>query len=139
MRIGAENDLPALQGLSVVAAGYGLPARNLGTVSVIGPGNIAASRLYHRITGNAHGAQMPPNGPLRPEQIATIKAWIEQGADWPDEASGEQPSAADPDEAAELAGMALAAAHRAKAAKARKSSKVAPGRKARNTASETLT
>lgn len=37
VRIGAENDLPALQGLSVVAAGYGLPARNLGTVSVIGP------------------------------------------------------------------------------------------------------
>jgi DNA transformation protein len=45
----------------------------------------------------------------------------------------------DPDEAAELAGMALAAAQKAKAAQARKSSKAAPGRKARNTASETLT
>jgi DNA transformation protein and related proteins len=40
----------------------------------------------------------------------------------------------DPDEAAELAGKALAAAQRAKAAKARKSNKAAPGRKARNTA-----
>lgn len=37
VRIGTENELPALQGLTVVAAGYGLPARKLGTVSVIGP------------------------------------------------------------------------------------------------------
>ncbi len=37
VRIGAENDQPALRSLSIVAAGYGLPARNLGTVSVIGP------------------------------------------------------------------------------------------------------
>ena len=35
--IGSENEVPALQSLSVVAAGYGLPARPLGTVSVIGP------------------------------------------------------------------------------------------------------
>jgi len=37
VRIGSENDLPALQGLSVVASSYGLPSRNLGAVSVIGP------------------------------------------------------------------------------------------------------
>lgn len=37
VRIGSENEQPALQGLSVIAAGYGLPTRNLGTVSVIGP------------------------------------------------------------------------------------------------------
>ena len=37
VRIGSENEIPALQGLSVIAAGYGLPARHLGTVSVIGP------------------------------------------------------------------------------------------------------
>jgi heat-inducible transcriptional repressor len=37
VRIGAENAAPALQGLSLVAANYGLPRRNLGTVSVIGP------------------------------------------------------------------------------------------------------
>jgi heat-inducible transcriptional repressor len=37
VRIGSENEAPALQTLSVVAAGYGLPTRNLGTVSVIGP------------------------------------------------------------------------------------------------------
>ncbi|CAB4862209.1 unannotated protein [freshwater metagenome] len=37
VRIGSENELPALRSLSVVAAGYGLPQRKLGTVSVIGP------------------------------------------------------------------------------------------------------
>jgi heat-inducible transcriptional repressor len=37
VRIGAENDLPALRSLALVAAGYGLPQRNLGAVSVIGP------------------------------------------------------------------------------------------------------
>jgi len=37
VRIGRENEAPALHSLALVAAGYGLPARNLGTVSVIGP------------------------------------------------------------------------------------------------------
>ncbi len=37
VRIGSENTVPALRGLSVIAAGYGLPSRKLGTVSVIGP------------------------------------------------------------------------------------------------------
>jgi len=37
VRIGSENEVPALQGLSVIAAGYGLPTQPLGTVSVIGP------------------------------------------------------------------------------------------------------
>ncbi len=37
VRIGTENEAPALQSLAVVAASYGLPQRSLGTVSVIGP------------------------------------------------------------------------------------------------------
>jgi heat-inducible transcriptional repressor len=37
VRIGGENREPALRSLSLVAANYGLPQRNLGTVSVIGP------------------------------------------------------------------------------------------------------
>lgn len=39
VRIGSENleQAPALRSLALVAAGYGLPARKLGTVSVIGP------------------------------------------------------------------------------------------------------
>src|SRR5579859_1620356 len=37
VRIGAENDTPALHSLALVAASYGVPQRRLGTVSVIGP------------------------------------------------------------------------------------------------------
>jgi heat-inducible transcriptional repressor len=37
VRIGHENEIPALRSLAVVATGYGMPRRKLGTVSVIGP------------------------------------------------------------------------------------------------------
>ena len=37
VRIGTENEVPALRSLALVAAGYGLPQRTLGSVSVIGP------------------------------------------------------------------------------------------------------
>jgi heat-inducible transcriptional repressor len=37
VRIGRENEAPALRSLALVAANYGLPRRSLGTVSVIGP------------------------------------------------------------------------------------------------------
>jgi ankyrin repeat protein len=35
---------------------------------------------------------MPPTGALSPEQIGIIKAWIDQGAEWPDELAEEAPS-----------------------------------------------
>ena len=60
-----------------------------GTITVIGPGNAAGSRLYLRLIGNRFGLQMPPTGALSTEQINIIKAWIDQGAQWPDEFSGE--------------------------------------------------
>jgi heat-inducible transcriptional repressor len=37
VRIGAENEVPGLRSLSVVATGYGLVQRKLGTISLIGP------------------------------------------------------------------------------------------------------
>ena len=37
VRIGAENESPALRSLAMVTSGYGLPLRPLGTVSLIGP------------------------------------------------------------------------------------------------------
>jgi ankyrin repeat protein len=53
------------------------------------PGSSDNSFLYHRISGNAYGLQMPPTGSLRPEQIQTIKTWIDQGAEWPDSLANE--------------------------------------------------
>lgn len=63
-----------------------------GTLAMIGPGNSEGSRLYLKLTGSQYGPQMPPTGPLKPAQIDIIKAWIDQGAEWPDEVSGEAPS-----------------------------------------------
>ena len=37
VRIGAENEAPELRSVAFVAAAYGLPARKLGTVSLVGP------------------------------------------------------------------------------------------------------
>jgi ankyrin repeat protein len=82
-----------------------------GTIAVIGPGNAEGSRLYHRLRGGDFGPQMPPTGALRPEQIAVIKAWIDQGAVWPDEASGETPLAP-PDPRATRMADALRAGNR---------------------------
>ncbi|HUB78341.1 MAG TPA: ankyrin repeat domain-containing protein [Bryobacteraceae bacterium] len=53
------------------------------------PGSSENSFLFHRISGNDYGLQMPPTGALRAEQIATIKKWIDQGAEWPDALSNE--------------------------------------------------
>jgi heat-inducible transcriptional repressor len=49
VRIGAENELPALRSLALVASGYGLPSRNLGTVSVIGPVRMDYARTIRTV------------------------------------------------------------------------------------------
>jgi ankyrin repeat protein len=53
------------------------------------PGSSANSMVYHRLIGNEYGTQMPLKGELRPPEIAIIKAWIDQGADWPDSLANE--------------------------------------------------
>jgi ankyrin repeat protein len=53
------------------------------------PGSSENSFLYHRLIGTEYGLQMPPAGPLRPEQISVIKAWIDRGAEWPDALANE--------------------------------------------------
>jgi ankyrin repeat protein len=62
-----------------------------GTLAMIGPGNAAGSRMYLRLIGNQYGLQMPPTGPLNDSQIDVVKRWIDQGAVWPDDVSGEVP------------------------------------------------
>jgi heat-inducible transcriptional repressor len=49
VRIGRENTEPALRSLSLVAANYGLPSRNLGTVSVIGPTRMDYARAIRSV------------------------------------------------------------------------------------------
>ena len=52
--IGGENAVPALQSLSLVAANYGLPQRNLGTVSVIGPTRMDYAQAIFTVREAAH-------------------------------------------------------------------------------------
>lgn len=48
------------------------------------PGKSAQSILVRRITGIGHEKQMPPDGDaLTDKQIGLIRAWIDQGANWP--------------------------------------------------------
>src|SRR5260370_35328798 len=48
------------------------------------PGGSDRSLVYRRVAG-IDRPQMPPTGPLTPEQIGIIKDWLDQGAKWPAE------------------------------------------------------
>jgi len=89
MPILRQNCVPC-HGPAQQSSGMRLDRRSvvLGRRGVV-PGSSENSFLYHRISGNDFGLQMPPTGPLRPEQIQTIKTWIDQGADWPDALANE--------------------------------------------------
>ena len=54
---------------------------------VIVPGKAAESKLILRVMGSDAGLQMPPTGPLPPEEIAALRAWIDSGADMPGRAA----------------------------------------------------
>lgn len=52
----------------------------------IQPGNSAGSPLIHLVAGLVPDSKMPAKGdPLTPEQVGLLRAWIDQGAAWPDE------------------------------------------------------
>ena len=53
VRVGGEEAIPQLRGLSLVAANYGLPARNLGTVSLIGPNRMDYVKAIRSVRGAA--------------------------------------------------------------------------------------
>jgi ankyrin repeat protein len=64
-----------------------------GTQVVITSGGSSTSKLFHRLVGDESGPRMPPTGSLPAEQIAVVKAWLDQGAVWPDTAAGDRPAA----------------------------------------------
>src|SRR5690349_11061652 len=57
-----------------------LPNRVGANGARIVPGDTGKSTLYRRISGTESGTRMPPSGPLKPEEIKLIGAWIDQGA-----------------------------------------------------------
>ncbi len=58
--------------------------------------NLQKSRLLHTVAGLDAEMQMPPKGrtALTPSEIGTLRAWIEQGLDWPETAAGSVTKAA---------------------------------------------
>ncbi len=53
------------------------------------PGKSADSPLIHFVAGLIPDKQMPPKGePLTRDQIGLLRAWVDQGAQWPDDGSG---------------------------------------------------
>lgn len=64
------------------------------------PGSSATSKVYLRVAGEDFGPQMPLDGELDARQIDLIKAWIDQGADWPDALAGKDRPPRLPDAAA---------------------------------------
>jgi mono/diheme cytochrome c family protein len=60
--------------------------------AVIKPGDSEHSRLVHRIAGLGDEPRMPRGrDPLDAADIAVIRAWIDQGAVWPDEVAADAP------------------------------------------------
>jgi heat-inducible transcriptional repressor len=54
VRIGHENELPAMRSLALVATGYGMARRKLGTVSVIGPVRMDYAGVIATVREAAH-------------------------------------------------------------------------------------
>ena len=57
------------------------------------PGNSAKSSLVLRIAGLGDDERMPPEDegtPLTADEVAIVRAWIDQGADWPSSADADR-------------------------------------------------
>ena len=83
-----------------------------GSQTVIGPGNAEGTLLYRRLVDPRAGVRMPPSGTLPASEIAVVKAWIDQGVEWPDDLAG-IPAAPRVDPAAERLAMLIRDADRA--------------------------
>ena len=67
------------------------------TGAAIAPGKAADSSLIHRVSGKDKDTVMPPKGDrLSATEVATLAAWIDQGAKWPDDGTAKANRAADP-------------------------------------------
>ena len=78
----------AMSGLDLRSRESQIKGGNRG--AALKPGDAAASILYGFVSGTQK-PMMPPGGALKPDEVATIKRWIDAGA--PDLALGKQPAA----------------------------------------------
>src|SRR3954467_14446762 len=52
--------------------------------AVVVPGDVDKSKLIEAVSYHNKELQMPPDGPLPPDQVEVLKAWVKMGAPWPD-------------------------------------------------------
>jgi ankyrin repeat protein len=83
-----------MRGLRLDRRRDALPNRVGANGARIVPGDSARSVLFQRISGTRSGPQMPPAGALPEQKIKLIQEWIDQGAVWPDELSGDRSAVA---------------------------------------------
>ena len=72
---------------------------------VIVPGKSAESKLIKRLVDGDGGMQMPPSGPLAPEEIGLLRAWIDQGAEFRTDVAERPATPIDPEFAAAIAAV----------------------------------
>lgn len=58
---------------------------------VIVPGKSHESKLIRRLMDGDGGMQMPPTGALLPDEIAVLRAWVDQGAEFRNDVAEEAP------------------------------------------------
>jgi uncharacterized protein DUF1553/uncharacterized protein DUF1549/cytochrome c len=82
-----EKSCYSCHATKVQMAGLRLDSKQL-AARTIRPGDAVESPLYRRVAGIGDVVRMPMGGkPLDNDQIARIKSWIDQGAEWPDTAT----------------------------------------------------
>ena len=91
-----ESRCVTCHGAEKQKSGYRLDSKNVAlkggeTYSpAIKPGDSADSPLIHLVAGLVPDMKMPAKGdPLTPEQVGVLRAWIDQGARWPEESRTE--------------------------------------------------
>ena len=73
-------------GPSKQMAGLRLDSKKIALAKVIVAGNASESALYQRVAGIGDQARMPMKGEaLKPDQVALIRRWIDEGANWPED------------------------------------------------------
>lgn len=71
-------------GFSLATREAALRGGSSGSDAIV-PGDSARSRLIHYVARLVEDMEMPPEGkgePLTPEEVARLRAWIDQGAQW---------------------------------------------------------
>ncbi len=96
-----EGRCQVCHGVQLQSNGLRLDSRDLAlqggySGAAINPGNSANSKLIRMVAGLEQGIVMPPAGEkLTAKQIGMLRAWIDQGAEWPTktaEAAPESPA-----------------------------------------------